>query len=147
MTKFKKAARTVAAMLVLGAAMVHAQEPTLEPQVIDLAALRDADIGPVIQNAGTLRSKTFVSTPEGAVSVQVGDAPRHSHQSSIEIQYVVSGSGTFWVGDSPRQVHAGDLIIIPKGTAHGGSHANSGELKMLVIKLPPQVKGDVQLLP
>jgi mannose-6-phosphate isomerase-like protein (cupin superfamily) len=139
-------------MLILGglcagvaAPVVRGQDPALAPQIIDLAALNDADMGPVL--AGTLRAKTLLSTADGSVSIQAGNAPKHTHQNSVEIQYVVSGSGTFWLGDSARQVHAGDLIVIPKGTVHGGSHENGGELKMIAIKLPPQVKGDMQLVP
>jgi quercetin dioxygenase-like cupin family protein len=120
-------------------------DSAIKAEIIDLTALTDATIGPVL--SGTLRAKTLVSTPQGSVSVQVGNAPKHTHQESVEIQYVVSGSGTFWLGDTPRQVHAGDLIIVPKGVVHGGSVANGPELKMIAIKLPPQVKGDVQVVP
>jgi mannose-6-phosphate isomerase-like protein (cupin superfamily) len=129
----------------LEAPAVRGQDPALAPQIIDLAAMTDADLGPVL--AGTLRAKTLLSTVDGSVSIQAGNAPRHMHQNSVEIQYVVSGSGTFWLGDSARQVHAGDLIVIPKGVVHGGSHESGSELKMIAIKLPPQVKGDMQLVP
>jgi mannose-6-phosphate isomerase-like protein (cupin superfamily) len=129
----------------LAAPEVRGQDPALAPQIIDVAALTDADLGPIL--TGTLRAKTLLSTTDGSISVQAGNAPRHTHQNSVEIQYVVSGSGTFWLGDSARQVHAGDLIVIPKGVAHGGSRENGSELKMIAIKLPPQVKGDMQLVP
>jgi quercetin dioxygenase-like cupin family protein len=129
----------------LAAPAVRGQDPALAPQIIDLAALTDADLGPIL--VGTLRAKTLLSTTEGSVSIQAGNAPKHMHQNSVEIQYVVSGSGTFWLGDNARQVHAGDLIVIPKGVAHGASRENGGELKMIAIKLPPQAKGDMQLVP
>ena len=54
-------------------------------------------------------------------------------------------------GENPqglkRVLGPGDLIIIPKGAAHAGSVATSGEFKALAIKLPPQAAGDTHLLP
>jgi quercetin dioxygenase-like cupin family protein len=128
---------------------VRAQAPSPEPtpQVIDLASMTDEQVGPVVPNLGTLRTKTLVSLPSGVVSVQVGDPPKHSHQQSVEIQYVISGEGTLWLGGEEVHVHEGDLIVIPKGTAHGGSHSTRGHLKLLAIKLPPPVAGDFQKLP
>ena len=119
----------------------------LTAQIIDLMALTDADLGAQVPNMGTLRSKGLVVTPNGTVAVQTGNVPKHTHMGSDEIQYVISGSGTFWLGDEQRQVHPGDLIIIPKGTAHAGSEPTSGEFKVLSIKLPPQASGDMQIMP
>jgi mannose-6-phosphate isomerase-like protein (cupin superfamily) len=128
----------------------RAAEPTdaatLTPQIIDLRAMTDAQIGPVIPNLGTIRTKTLVNTPGGTIAIQAGDAPKHTHQTANEIQYVISGTGTFWLGDTPRKVHPGDLITIPKGMVHAGSHANSGHFKVLAIKLPPQAAGDIQIV-
>lgn len=118
---------------------------TLSPQIVDLRAMTDREIGPVT-NVGTIRSKTLVKTPNGTVAIQSGDAPKHTHQTADEIQYVISGTGTFWLGDTPKKVHPGDLIIIPKGTVHAGSHANSGRFKVIAIKLPPQAAGDIQVV-
>jgi Uncharacterized conserved protein, contains double-stranded beta-helix domain len=97
-------------------ARAQASDVPLTAQIVDLAALTDADLGPQIPNMGTLRSKGLVVTPSGTVAVQTGNVPKHTHRDSDEIQYVISGSGTFWLGDEQRQIHAGDLIIIPKGT-------------------------------
>lgn len=127
----------------------QAQTPgsKLTPQIIDLAAMTDADIGPPVPNMGTLRSKGLVSTPNGTIAVQTGNVPKHRHLGSDEIQYVISGSGTFWLGNEQRQIHPGDLIIIPRGTAHAGSVPTSGEFKVLSIKLPPQAPGDMHMVP
>lgn len=114
----------------------------LKPQIIDVGAMTDADLGAIIPKLGTLRVKMLVTTPGGTIAVQTGDVPKHMHKSSDEIQYIVSGSGTFWLGDKQRHIHAGDLIVIPKGTPHSGSHATTGEFKAISIKLPPAVAGD-----
>jgi quercetin dioxygenase-like cupin family protein len=100
----------------------------------------------VVPNLGTLRSKGLLVTPSGTIAVQTGNVPKHTHMNSDEIQYVISGSGTFWLGDQERQVHPGDLIIVPKGVAHAGFRPTSGEFKVLAIKLPPQGAGDLQLV-
>jgi len=44
------------------------------------------------------------------------------------------------------QIRAGVIrpeIIIPKGTAHGGTLVTSGPVKALAIKIPPQARDDV----
>ncbi|AQV94337.1 cupin [Cupriavidus necator] len=127
----------------------HAQTPpaALAPQVINLAAMTSEDIGPQVPNMGTLRTKGLVATPNGTIAVQSGNVPKHYHTSADEIQYIISGTGTFWLGNEQREVRPGDLIIIPKGAAHAGSVATSGEFKALAIKLPPQAAGDTHLLP
>jgi mannose-6-phosphate isomerase-like protein (cupin superfamily) len=127
-----------------GLQTAHAQAAGMNAEVIDLAAITNADLGAIVPNAGTIRSKTLVQMPGGTIAVQTGDAPKHTHAQSDEIQYVISGEGTFWLGAEARKVHAGDLIVVPKGTVHGGSVAASGEFKTLAIKLPPPVKGDTQ---
>lgn len=145
-----------------GATLAHAQTPAaapapmaapaaatqaLQPQVIDLRKMTDKQIGPLVPHVGTLRSKTLVNLPEGTVSIQSGDVPKHMHQGSVEIQYVIAGHGKFWLGDKQVYIHPGDLIIIPKNTAHSGTHAKNPRFKVLSIKLPPQAAGDMHLVP
>ncbi len=125
----------------------RAQAPSLQPQIIDLAAITDADFGTAAPTLGTLRSRTLAVLPQGTLAVQTGNVPKHTHTDANEFQYVISGSGTFWLGDQQRDIHAGDLIIIPKGTVHAGSVVSSGELKVLAIKMPPQASGDLHLVP
>ncbi|MGI4981734.1 MAG: cupin domain-containing protein [Janthinobacterium lividum] len=120
----------------------RAQDAGAGARIIDLHAMTDADIGPIQPNHGTLRSKTLLKTPNGTIAVQAGDSPKHYHAETDEIQYVISGTGKFWLGDTMRDVHPGDVIIIPKGTNHAGSHASEGNFKVLSIKLPPQAEDD-----
>jgi quercetin dioxygenase-like cupin family protein len=128
-------------------ARAQAPEGKLTAQIIDLSAMTDADVGAQVPNMGTLRSKSLVVTSNGTVAVQTGNVPKHTHMGSDEIQYVISGSGTFWLGNEQRPIHPGDLIIIPRGTVHAGSEPTSGEFKVLSIKLPPQAPGDMQMVP
>jgi mannose-6-phosphate isomerase-like protein (cupin superfamily) len=43
-------------------------------------------------------------------------------------------------------VKPGDLVIIPKGTPHGGTKPISGQVKAIAIKTPPQAPDDTKLL-
>lgn len=118
----------------------------LTPQIINLMALSEDEIGPLATN-GDLRSRTLLATPEGTIAVQSGNVIKHFHADANEIQLVLDGAGSFWLGDREVQVKAGDLIIIPKGTAHAGSRATTGRFRSLAIKLPPQRQGDVHPVP
>ena len=51
-----------------------------------------------------------------------------------------------WLGGERKEFKPGTLIIIPKGTAHGGTIVTSGPVKAIAIKIPPQPKDDVVFL-
>ena len=42
---------------------------------------------------------------------------KHMHPNTNEIQYILEGTGTIWLGDKEVKVKPGDLVVIPKGTA------------------------------
>lgn len=130
----------------------EAQTPapaTLRPQVIHLADMKDEEIGPFVNNTDLrdLRSRTLVRTEYGTVAVQSGNVPKHFHADANEIQIILDGSGSFWLGDNELQVKPGDFIIIPKGVPHAGSHAAAGRFRSIAIKLPPQRPDDVHSSP
>jgi mannose-6-phosphate isomerase-like protein (cupin superfamily) len=125
-----------------------AQTPPAAPltaQIIDIDALDGAAIGPIQPNT-ELRSKLLVTTEHATVAVQQGNVGKHFHSGSDEIQYILSGTGTAWLGDTQRQIKAGDLVIIPKGTNHAGTVATSGTFKAIAIKIPPQAAGDTHFV-
>ncbi len=120
--------------------------PALAAQIIDIGALDGEALGPI--RPGTeLRSKTLVATDGGTIAVQQGNIGKHYHANNDEIQYILSGSGTMWLGDTQRAIKAGDLIVVPKGTAHAGTVAMSGTFKAIAIKLPPQGADDTHFVP
>jgi len=126
----------------------EAQAPAAQPMIIDLAALTNGDIGNIVPGLGTIRTRTLLALPQGTMSVATGNAPKHTHADANEFQYVVSGTGTVWLGDQQRPIHPGDLIIIPKGTVHGGSVPAAGEeIKIFAIKMPPQAPDDFHPVP
>ena len=108
----------------------------LTPMIIDVAALKDADLNATPNP--DLRSKGFVATPNGTIAVQTGNVGKHFHTGADEIQYIVEGTGTAWLGSEKREIRPGMLIVIPRGTHHAGTEATSGRFKAIAIKLPPQ---------
>jgi mannose-6-phosphate isomerase-like protein (cupin superfamily) len=80
------------------------------------------------------------------IAIQDGNTPKHLHANANEMQYILDGTGTIWLGDKEVRVKPGDLVIIPKGTPHGGSKPDGRTLKAIAIKSPPQAPDDVKLL-
>ena len=113
-----------------------AASASLVPTIIDVAALKDADLNAT--SNPDLRSKGFVATPNGTIAVQTGNVAKHFHSNADEIQYIVEGTGTAWLGNEKREIRPGMLIVIPRGTHHAGTEASSGRFKAIAIKLPPQ---------
>jgi len=87
-----------------------------------------------------------VATPSGTIGIQSGNVKKHYHADADEIQYILEGSGSMWLGAERRDFKAGSLIIIPKGTAHAGTIVASGPVKAIAIKLPPQRPDDTHFV-
>lgn len=117
----------------------HAADAAMTPLVLDLAALQDADIP--LRPGSQLRTLTEFSADEGTVGVQTGTVPKHTHQHNEELQYIIEGAGTMWVGNERKAFKPGTLIVIPRGVAHGGA---SVPYRALFIKLPLPTAGDTQ---
>jgi mannose-6-phosphate isomerase-like protein (cupin superfamily) len=120
------------------------QPAQLQPEVIDLAALGHADL-PATSNP-EMRGRTLVTTASGTIGIQSGNIAKHRHVHTTEVQYIISGSGAMWLGNERREFKPGSLIVIPAGTAHGGTLVREGPVKALAIKLPPQQPGDIEYL-
>lgn len=118
----------------------HAQGAPLAPQMIDLMALKHADL-PTTPNA-EMNAKGFVVTDNATIGIQSGNVAKHIHPKTDEIQYIIEGSGAMWLGGERKEFKPGTLIIIPKGTAHGGTLVTSGPVKAIAIKIPPQAATD-----
>jgi mannose-6-phosphate isomerase-like protein (cupin superfamily) len=122
----------------------HAESAALTPMMIDLMAIKHGDL-PTTPNP-EMNAKSYVVTDNATVGLQSGNVAKHMHPKTDEIQYIVEGSGSMWLGNERKDFKAGTLIIIPKGTAHGGSIVASGPVKAIAIKIPPQPKDDVVFL-
>lgn len=131
----------VFASRMLPGAVAQPAPPPLTAQIIDVGALDGEALGPIIPNT-ELRSKSLVVTDKATIAVQQGNVGKHYHAGNEEIQFILSGTGTMWLGDTRREIKPGDLIVIPRGTNHAGTVATSGTFKALAIKIPPQAAGD-----
>ncbi|MEA2918836.1 MAG: hypothetical protein QOJ15_10917 [Bradyrhizobium sp.] len=116
----------------------------LTAQIINVPELIGDALGPA--NAVGFRSKMFVAADGGTVSVQDGSVPKHLHPNANEMQYILEGTGTIWLGDKEVKVKPGDLVIIPHGTPHGGTKPDGKSIRAIAIKTPPQTPDDVKLL-
>jgi mannose-6-phosphate isomerase-like protein (cupin superfamily) len=141
---------SIAAAFAAGCGATHLMQPAraaaenIVAQVIHTSELAGDALGPA--NAIGMRSKMFVSADGATVSVQDGNVAKHMHPNTNEIQYILEGTGTIWLGDKEVQVKPGDLVVIPKGTAHGGTKPDGRPFKAIAIKTPPQAPDDVKLL-
>jgi mannose-6-phosphate isomerase-like protein (cupin superfamily) len=94
-----------------------------------------------------LRSKVLVVTDGMTLALQSGTALKHIHNDANEIQVVLQGTGTEWLGAQQVALKPGTLVVIPKGTVHGGLVANGAPLAFVSIKTPPQDPADVHFVP
>lgn len=106
----------------------------------DLAGLRHGDL-PATANP-EMNTRSLVVTDNATIAIQSGNVAKHIHPKTDEIQYIIEGSGAMWLGGERKEFKPGTLIIIPKGTAHGGTLVTSGPVRALAIKIPPQGKDD-----
>ena len=140
---------SVAMAFAAGCGVTHLLRPAIAAenimaQVISTTELNGDALGPA--NAGGMHSKMFVSADGATISVQDGNVGKHMHPNTNEIQFILEGTGTIWLGDKEVKVKPGDLIVIPKGTPHGGTKPDGRTLKALAIKTPPQAPDDTKML-
>jgi mannose-6-phosphate isomerase-like protein (cupin superfamily) len=122
----------------------RAEAAPLTPAMIDLAGMKHDEIPKT--GLPEMHSKALVVTDSGTVAIQSGNVGKHIHAKTDEVQYIIEGSGAMWLGGERHEFKPGTLIIIPKGTPHGGTIVTSGPVKALAIKLPPQPKDDTQFV-
>ena len=143
----------VVAVLAFGAglAVAHAPQPAraaaapLQPAIIDLAAMAPSDLPTPTAASPNLRSKLLAAADGATVQVQIGTVIKHYHADANEIQIVLAGSGTEWLGDKQVALKPGMMLVIPAGTPHAGT--TDANLKIVAIKTPPQAATDVHPVP
>jgi len=140
---------SIATAFAAGCGFSHLLRPALAAdnitaQVIHTGDLEGDAISPV--NAGGMRNKLLAAVDGMTIAIQDGSPPKHLHANANEIQYILEGKGTIWLGDKEVQVKPGDLVIIPKGTAHGGTKPDGRTIKAIAIKTPPQAPDDTKML-
>ncbi|WP_342727715.1 cupin domain-containing protein [Bradyrhizobium sp. B097] len=142
-------ALSIATAFAAGCGVTHLLRPALAAESITAQVIHTGEMeGDKLGDANKVgfRSKTFVSADGATVSIQDGNVPKHMHPNTNEMQFVLEGTGTVWLGDKEVTVKPGDLIVIPKGTPHGGTKPNGRAIKSIAIKTPPQAPDDTKLL-
>ena len=140
---------SIATAFAAGCGVTHLLRPALAAenitaQVISTGDLEGDKLSPL--NAGGMRNKMLVSADGVTIAIQDGSPPKHLHANANEIQYILEGTGTIWLGDKEVTVKPGDLVVIPKGTPHGGTKPVGRTIKAIAIKTPPQAPDDTKLL-
>ena len=140
---------SITAAFAAGCGVTHLMRPalaadTISAQVIHTGELEGDTISPV--NTGGMRNKLLVAVDGATISIQDGSPPKHLHANANEIQYILEGTGTIWLGDKEVTVKPGDLVVIPKGTPHAGTKPVGRTIKAIAIKTPPQAPDDTKLL-
>ena len=140
---------SIAAAFAAGCGVTHLLRPAFAAETISAQIIHTGELTPEALGmpSGTgLRSKMFVSADGATVSIQDGNVPKHMHLNANEMQFILEGTGTIWLGDKEVKVKPGDLVVIPKGTAHGGTKPDGRTIKAIAIKTPPQAPDDTKLL-
>ena len=129
-------ALSIATAFAAGCGVTHVLRPALAAESITAQVIHTGEMeGDKLGDANKVgfRSKTFVSADGATVSIQDGNVPKHMHPNTNEMQFVLEGTGTVWLGDKEVTVKPGDLIVIPKGTPHGGTKPNGRAIKAIAI--------------
>lgn len=112
---------------------------------IDLNALVPADFPPPNPALPNLRTKGLATVDSTSFAYSVGVAPKHTHADTTEVQLVIDGTGTEWLGDKQVPIAPGTFVVIPPNTAHGGF--TGGPFRLLSVKTPPQEPTDYHPVP
>ena len=140
---------SIVAAFAAGCGVSHVLRPAFaaEPmtaQVIHVPDMTGDALGPASPTG--FRNKTFVIADGATLSIQDGNVPKHLHPVANEIQYILEGTGTVWLGDKEVHVGPGDLIVIPRGTPHAGTKPDGRPFRSIAIKTPPQAPDDTKML-
>ena len=149
-----KHARTFATLALAfsaGALVSHIPQPAgaAAPPVVatyvDLTTLTAADFPPPTPLLPNTRSKTLLQVGSTAFSYAIAGSPKHTHALTTEVQLIVEGTGTEWLGDKQIPVKPGTFVVIPPNTPHGGF--TGGPFRIYAVKTPPQDPSDYHLVP
>ena len=100
------------------------------------------------ETADTLLLDTYL-TDEEAASARVfrvyRETPAHYHEGSDEYLYVLSGRGTFWMGDSSNgaEFGPGDLLFFKRRVVHALPRMIEGPVVFLAIDTPRRDPKDI----
>lgn len=127
--------------------LARAAAAPLTAAAVDLMAIAPDAMPTPTTTFPNLRSKTLVVADGMTAALQMGTAPKHYHADANEIQIVLAGTGTEWLGNEQVPLQPGMMIVIPSGTNHAGLvDTSGGKLRFVSIKTPPQAPTDVHFV-
>jgi mannose-6-phosphate isomerase-like protein (cupin superfamily) len=125
-------------------AAARAAAAALTPGAVDLLSIAPDAMPTPSATFPNLRSKTLVVADGMTAALQMGTAPKHYHADANEVQVVLQGTGTEWLGDRQVNLRTGMFVVIPAGTVHAGLvDTSGGNLRFVSFKTPPQAPDDV----
>lgn len=103
------------------------------------------------QLPGRLSANPLADADLGAVCVRYarlrpGPRAPHRHPLSIELTYVVEGTGTHWQDGETARVGPGDLVVVPAGVAHATIPDEGGEMLLYCVFPVATLEGNVEEL-
>ncbi|WP_263358847.1 cupin domain-containing protein [Acidicapsa ligni] len=118
----------------------------------DQFAFRRFDLNQIVQSfpdsSDTLLLDTYL-TDEPSASSRLfrvyRPTPPHYHANSDEHLYVLSGTGTFWMGDAANRTKfgPGDFLFFKRGTVHAQPDIFEGPVVFLAIDAPRRDPKDI----
>ncbi|MBD5633701.1 MAG: cupin domain-containing protein [Candidatus Eremiobacteraeota bacterium] len=123
----------------------RAADPSPQATAIDLDAVAPGEFAAPNPALPNLRSKPLVKIDSTVFSYQEGTAPKHVHLTTTEVQLILAGTGTEWVGDKQVAIRPHTFVIVPPNTPHGGF--TGGPFRFLTVKTPPQDPTDYHSVP
>jgi len=115
------------------------------PMSMDLNTLTAADFPPPNPVLPNVHTKNLTQVESTTVQyTMLSSAPKHTHAGTTEVQLVMAGSGTEWLGDKQVPIAPGTVVVVPPNTVHSGF--TGGPFRLYVIKTPPQDPSDVHVV-
>lgn len=62
--------------------------------------------------------------------------PVHAHEGADKFYFVLSGRGSFIVGEAEKSVEAGTVVTAPAGVSHGVTNTGDDRLSLLIAGAP-----------
>ena len=106
--------------------LAHAAAAPLQAAAVDLLAITPDAMPTPTTTFPNLRSKTLVVADGMTAALQIGTAAKHYHADANEVQIVLAGTGTEWLGNQQVPLQPRMMIVIPSGTNHAGLVDTSG---------------------
>ena len=140
---------SIAAAFAAGCGVTHLLRPALAAENITAQVIHTGELeGDALRpaNAGGMRNKT-VRLGRRRDHLDPGRQPA-KHCMPTPTRSSTSSKAPARSGSATRKctVKPGDLVIIPKGTPHGGTKPDGRTIKAIAIKTPPQAPDDTKLL-